>query len=75
MKFTRRKFIQSLALVCAAPVINKINGIVSVNVDSCVPVNYYPYSGEPFILIQRQVKERVTEYLRERQLYVAINNV
>lgn len=37
MKFTRRKFIQAIAFVCTAPVINKIDGIAMVNLDSCVP--------------------------------------
>ncbi len=36
MNFTRRKFLQISAFVCVAPVINKINGIASVNVDKCI---------------------------------------
>ena len=43
MIFTRRKFIQSLALVCTAPVINKVNSLVTVNADAClenIPIGY-----------------------------------
>ena len=48
MIFTRRKFLQSIALVCAAPVINKIEGIVSVNADAClesIPIDYTVPTG------------------------------
>ncbi len=48
MKFTRRKFLQSLALVCVAPVINKIDTIVSVNADAClesIPIEYKDITG------------------------------
>ena len=33
----RRRFLQISALACAAPAINKIDSIVTLNVDSCIP--------------------------------------
>lgn len=48
MKFTRRKFLQSVALVCTAPAINKIDAIASVNADACleiIPIEYRRATG------------------------------
>lgn len=64
MNFTRRKFLQITALVCAAPVINKIDGIAMVNIDSCVPVSY-PH--ECFNFIQDGMLDKVTGYIIENR--------
>ena len=48
MNFTRRKFLQISALVCTAPVINKIDAIASINADACleiIPIDYKNITG------------------------------
>ncbi|MCK4828372.1 hypothetical protein KA005_72250 [bacterium] len=37
MTLNRRKFFQFAGTICIAPVFNKIDGLVTANVDSCVP--------------------------------------
>jgi hypothetical protein len=64
MKFTRRKFIQSLALVCAAPVISKIEGIVSIDTDSCIDIIQNDNPGEWYNFL----KENLSKYCHEIML-------
>ena len=63
MKFTRRKFLQLSAFVCAAPVIHKIDGIASVNIDSCVSGFDMPMERVFTSYIDPSVIEAVTNML------------
>ena len=48
----RRKFLQVSAFACTAPVINKINSIAAINVDTCLSPGAYHWEeqvyGQPF---------------------------
>ena len=68
MNFSRRKFLQISAFLCTAPVINKIVGIASVNVDSCV--NYIDYPSEyngPTTIVQRGIRDSLTKMLEKNK--------
>ena len=73
MKFTRRKFIQSLALVCVAPVINKIDTIVSINADACleiIPVEYKCLTGPGswYKFLEENLSADIQKIIFERNL-------
>ncbi len=59
----RRKFLQISALVCAAPAINKINSIVTVNVDSCIPDVAYNWTSDMDIVTPLDIFREVAEKL------------